>query len=277
MSDDYRQRQDDYWYWRNKQIDAEYATTTAAASAEEDTRLSGEGLAAKYGLAGRRGTRSDPTLERLEGYLRVGQAREAFAGADLELSIDPENAPALVIRAQANLHLACTEAAVDDATNALGWGAEGRWAAWAHAIRGEAYLELNRPAAALADAETALEISPGYAYALVVRGAAYRGQGRMDEARASVEEALEISPFEPFALFVRAILNLDEGHFGAAAADATMAMGYSSPDTRALFLRAEAYRRQGLPDLAVRDARQILEMNPGNERAQRLLRELDRE
>ena len=46
--DDYENRVEDYWYWRNREIDAQLDVEAAARSSEIDRLLSGEELRAKY-------------------------------------------------------------------------------------------------------------------------------------------------------------------------------------------------------------------------------------
>lgn len=278
MSDS-RQREDDYWYWRNREIDAELDAKAAALSSEQDALLSGKGILTKYrvgdmsfmnSLLG--GHVANRTIERLEKCLRAGKNKEALEGANAELSINPEDVRALTVRAEAHLCLGNQEAAIRDATNALRLGAKGSWAAWAHAVRGDAGLGQGRLNEALKDAQAALKISPKYPYALAVRGAAYCEQGRVNEAFDSVEEALRLSPGFPFGHLVRAVLHLDQGRFAQAVRDATEAMVRSHPDQRALLVRAEAYRRLGRYQEASRDAREILRISPGHKDAARLLK-----
>ncbi len=276
-----RQREDDYWYWRNREIDVELDQASAKLSAEQDATLSGEGLLAKHGTVDMSnvsslldGHLSHRAIERMEAHLRAGRNKEALQGANTELAFDPENARVLTVRAEAHRCLGHLEPAIIDATSALGFGAEGTWAAWAYTIRADARLEQGDADQALADADTALEISPKYPYALAIRGGACVELGRLDDASESVEAALHSSPGFPLAHFVRAVLHVRRGSFGEAVRDATRAMARSNPDPRVLWVRAEAYRRLGRVQEAAQDARKILDLVRAHKGASRLLKKL---
>lgn len=279
---DLRQREDDYWYRRNREIDVELDLASAELSAEQDAMLSGEGLMAKHAIGDMSNVSSlvdghltHSAVDRMEAHLRAGRNREALQSASTELNFDPENVRALAVRAEAYLCLGRSEAAVIDATSALDLGAEGSWAAWALAVRADARLGQGNAEQALADADTALEISPRYPYALSIRGAAYGELRRLDDAFESVETALQLSPGYPLAHFVRAVLHVRRGSLGEAIRDATRAMvRVSNPDPRFLWVRAEAYRRQGRVEAAVQDAREILKIVPTDERALWLLKKV---
>jgi hypothetical protein len=47
--EDHERRVEEYWYWRNREIDAQFDAQAAASSREIDRLLSGEELEAKYG------------------------------------------------------------------------------------------------------------------------------------------------------------------------------------------------------------------------------------
>jgi tetratricopeptide (TPR) repeat protein len=64
----------------------------------------------------------------------------------------------------------------------------------AHAVLGTIFVDLKRPAEALAPLERALELSPGLARALFALGDAHQALGRDDDARRSYEQALQANP-----------------------------------------------------------------------------------
>ena len=113
----------------------------------------------------------------------------------------------------------------------------------AHNNRGNALLDLNRPAEALTDYDAAIARKP-FAFALVNRGSALRYLGRTEEAIDSFDRAIALEPDMPEAHWNKALLQLALGDFAQGWRRLRMALARRHR-TDAARLRPAAMARRG--------------------------------
>lgn len=166
--------------------------------------------------------------------------------------------------------------------------------------RGGMYLSRNDYAKALADADKAVALSPGYGDALKMRGTINFAKGDMDAAIASLQAAQQQLPDDdgihvdlgnawrskgdhakamaeydraiamratPIGYAGRALAHLAAGENDAAIADFGEAIRLKPDYATAYLNRANAYTAAGKFDLAVADFDQALKLRPGDANA----------
>ncbi|MEV5842235.1 tetratricopeptide repeat protein [Streptomyces sp. NPDC051985] len=128
----------------------------------------------------------------VRGRLHRRAERNEAALADLTaaLALDPRHDDALVERAFAHEQMGNPAAALADMDEAIRVSPD----AWTHVVRGHVNLTAGHRAAALTDFDHALELDPGQEWARASRAEVYRIEGRYEDAIADLDRALAIDP-----------------------------------------------------------------------------------
>jgi tetratricopeptide (TPR) repeat protein len=207
-----------------------------------------------------------PTETALPDEVYVERAREALASgaydaaiADLDRAIAgyPVDAEAYLLRGQAYEGKGDLEAAIANFSQACplaGQPGDALTELCADALsrRALVYCSSGDPERALADAEQAIKLDPGYAEGYNARGCAYQHQGKYDDAIAAFTRAIEL---EPSGAYYCNRGNADslKGERDAAITDWTEAIRLDPDDWQAYGNRGGAYFDMGDFDRALAD------------------------
>ncbi len=133
----------------------------------------------------------------------------------------------------------------------------------ARQVRGQIYMELDRPAEAVAECRAALEIDPEYEAAIFTMAQAYRKLGKPEEAAAGFRRLIKMDPKDPKPFMNLGELAIDAGDFDAAIAHLKKALA-ADPVHGAVAhnLLGSAYLEKKMLDPAEREIRKSLEMRP---------------
>jgi tetratricopeptide (TPR) repeat protein len=116
----------------------------------------------------------------------------------------------------------------------------------------------------LADFNRAIELNPGYAWAIARRGDTYRLMERYDEALADLNRALELNPGREWAIASRGHTYLEMKRYDEALADLNRAIELNPGNASALAGRGATYRVMKRYDEALADLNRAVDLNPGN-------------
>jgi tetratricopeptide (TPR) repeat protein len=130
------------------------------------------------------------------------------------------------------------------------------------AQRGDRHRLDGRMGEALADLNDALEISPGYAWALARRGEVHRAAGRYDEALADLNRADQLEPDTAFTLASRGDTHRLLSQYDEAMRDLNRALELDPEYSWALARRGEVHRAAGRYDEALADLNRADQLEP---------------
>ena len=239
-------------------------------------------------LGGADGCASDPQVEGAKLYLRNGELEQAMSNLDAALESDPDNADALllraeVVRAQAKDERdpAARQALVDQmvsdldrvATLAPGTDAQERLQAWAFALQ-QSVNVLNAddadPEVASALLRSSIQLLPDSAQGHYNLGIAQIQAGNSEGAIAPLQRSVEIDP-NPTAYYYlgRSQLLSDQATDALATYEAGAAAFPEDENLRTALL--DAYVRTGQTDRAITQYQEALTAAEGSE-AEALLR-----
>ncbi len=133
----------------------------------------------------------------------------------------------------------------------------------ARQVRGQIYMELDRPADAVAECRAALEIDPEYEAAIFTMAQAYRKLGKPEEAAAGFRRLIEMDPKDPKPYMNLGELAIEARDFDAAIALLEKALA-ADPVHGAVAhnLLGSAYLEKKMLEPAEREIRKSLEMRP---------------
>ena len=133
----------------------------------------------------------------------------------------------------------------------------------ARQVRGNIYMELDRPQEALEECRAALEIDPEYEAAIFTMAQAYRKLGRLDEAAAGFQRLIQMDPKDPKPYLNLGEISIDAGDFDAAVSHLEKAVA-ADPEHSAVAhnLLGSAYLEKKMLEPAEREIRTSLEMRP---------------
>lgn len=143
--------------------------------------------------------------------------------------------------------------------------------------RGAARQKLKEYDAAIDDLDEAIKLNPKLSRAFFNRGTVYYGKNDAKRAMADFNEAIRLDPMDPTALVNRAVLSfdLDDNAHAIADMDAAIKLLPKSPILYAH--RAKMHLDSGDAKRAGADFKRVLELDPGNEEARAMLRDLGME
>jgi tetratricopeptide (TPR) repeat protein len=124
--------------------------------------------------------------------------------------------------------------------------------------------------------DRSLTVDPYQSQVLVNRGVALENLGRGDEAIASYELAISRNPGEALAHFNLGNVRFVQGEFGLALEYYRASVRHNPRLVNGHLMLAQTFLLVGEPDSAVVSARNVLEFDPTNEPAQRMLADLVR-
>lgn len=199
---------------------------------------------------------------------KFGHAQEALADGEALVANDALDPDAWTMRGRARLMLGALDGALADADTAL------RLApgfAEALQLRGDVLFERMDPAAAVADYMTFLQqVDPRDPEVRGHLAAALRDLGRADEALEALAPALALFPDDLDLLMTEAETLRTLGRFGEAQAAIDHAFAVAPADPRLRFARARLAVADGRLDEAMADLRAMLAAWPGQLQAEDL-------
>ena len=155
-------------------------------------------------------------------------------------------------------------AACSEAINSGKW--DGKGLNWAHFNRGISYLQINRPAEALADFERVIVFDPGDGAAYANRGFAKLQLRQPAEAIGDFQQSEELGLVDP-AMFMRHAIALRvTGDLRGSANQITKALAANPGLISAYNDRANTWCKLGEVDRAIADWNRWLPSNPENAR-----------
>jgi len=133
----------------------------------------------------------------------------------------------------------------------------------ARQVRGQIYMELDRPEEAVEECRAALEIDPEYGAAIFTMAQAYRKLKKPDEAAAGFRRLIQLDPKDPKPYMNLGEISLDIRDFDAAISHLEKAIAMD-PEHSAVAhnLLGSAYLEKKMLEPAEREIRRSLEMRP---------------
>ena len=133
----------------------------------------------------------------------------------------------------------------------------------ARQVRGQIYMELDRPEDAVEECRAALEIDPEYGAAIFTMAQAYRKLKKPDEATAGFRRLIQLDPKDPKPYMNLGEISLDIRDFDAAISHLEKAIAMD-PEHSAVAhnLLGSAYLEKKMLEPAEREIRRSLEMRP---------------
>jgi arylsulfatase A-like enzyme/Tfp pilus assembly protein PilF len=133
----------------------------------------------------------------------------------------------------------------------------------ARQVRGNIYMELDRPEEAIEECRAALEIDPEYGAAIFTMAQAYRKLKKPDEAAAGFRRLIQLDPKDPKPYVNLGEISLDIRDFDAAISHLEKAIA-ADPEHSAVAhnLLGSAYLEKKMLEPAEREIRRSLEMRP---------------
>ena len=189
----------------------------------------------------------------------LGDLGGAIADADRALELDPGQVKARMARAGARLRRGEARAAIADVESAV---ALAPFSPEALLLRGEARLVVGEPDRAGADFQRALELDPRSTSAWLAVGALRRSQGDGEGALQAFTRALELDPQLATAWLERGTVRALGGDLDAAMTDITRAIELRPGHAPAWSNRADVRRRRGDAAGALADLTRALELDP---------------
>ncbi|MBL1065914.1 tetratricopeptide repeat protein [Streptomyces sp. 7-21] len=203
-------------------------------------------------------------LKRAIAHVEAQRYAEALADLNRSLSLRPDHAPALALRAEVWKVRGENERALADLDRALALDAS---LGYACASRGHLRLVARHPDAALADLDRAIELDPGYAWAHALRGDARLMRGEHELALADLDRAVALDPGSDYAHALRGEVYRVTGRYREAVGAFTHALGLNPRNDWALARRAMVHVAMAQPDAARADVQAALSLNPDNDYA----------
>ncbi len=133
----------------------------------------------------------------------------------------------------------------------------------ARQVRGQIYMELDRPADAVEECRAALEIDPEYEAAIFTLAQAYRKLKKFDEASAGFERLIQMDPKDPKPYLNLGEISIDVGNFDSAISHLEKAVAADPAHSAVAHnLLGSAYLEKKMLEPAEREIRTSLEMRP---------------
>lgn len=217
----------------------------------------------------------NPDAHAARGILQkdAGELDAAFKDFDRLVELAPESARGYMLRATAFAARRDEERMERDFARALELGPD---RSDFHFLRGRCYLELGRPADALADLDAAIAAKPDrIEVPLVLRANAKARLGRFDEALADLDLAIDVKEDDADARLARARLHRLAGDLGKAAPDLERVLALRPDDVESLVLLGEIRYYEGRTEAAEALLSRAIERSPESPAA-RMLRGLAR-
>lgn len=133
----------------------------------------------------------------------------------------------------------------------------------ARQVRGQIYMELDRPAEAIEECRAALDIDPEYETAIFTMAQAFRKIKKYDEAAAGFERLIQMDPKDPKPYLNLGEISIDTGDLDSAVSHLEKAVA-ADPEHSAVAhnLLGSVYLEKKLFEPAEREIRTSLEMRP---------------
>lgn len=203
-----------------------------------------------------------------KAFAAIGETAQAAAAFEHSLALDPDNGETLADHARfrrANGDLAGAMASADAALAAEPGNVE------ALTLRGELTRSQYGLAAAMPWFDRALEIDPDNVVALLERAATLGELGRMEAMLADTRQALEHSPRNAMAYYLQALLAARAGNFALARSLYERTRGLLDDQPAGLLLASAIDYQTGAPERAITRLERLVQMQPNNVKARRLL------
>jgi tetratricopeptide (TPR) repeat protein len=133
----------------------------------------------------------------------------------------------------------------------------------ARQVRGQIYMELDRPEEAIEECRAALEIDPEYEAAIFTMAQAYRKLKKFEEAAAGFRRLIQMDPKDPKPYMNLGEISIDTGDLDAAISHLEKALAVDpAHGAVAHNLLGSAYLEKKMLEPAEREIRKALEMRP---------------
>jgi tetratricopeptide (TPR) repeat protein len=175
------------------------------------------------------------------------------------LAAEPNNAPALVLRAQACMEMAHVQWALADLNKAVRLDPK---LPNARHQRGLLYLLRGQPAEAQADFDKAIQLEPEVAKHYLQRGIAQMRRNAPDDALNDLNKAIELDENLALAFVKRGDLLMDAKDEAGAMEDYDIAVDLAPNDPAARVQRGEARRKKKYHQDSLADFNKAIELNP---------------
>lgn len=192
-----------------------------------------------------------PALQQATGELQEGNAAKAEQTLTAFLEREPGHRKARLMRAGIYAMLGQPEEVAKDCEALLAVNASDGEAL---AMRGMSRLQLKQTAAALADLDQAVKLSPNLVSAWRWRGSARQERNDLRGAEADYTRALELAPRDVETLILRADVRRVDNNYVGALRDLNEMLALAPNDFRARAVRGEVWMRQGKFREALEDA-----------------------
>lgn len=202
---------------------------------------------------------------RATAYYRKGDTDKAIQDCDEAIRFQPKFGPVYVDRGAAYMIKGWYDKALRDFNEAIRLNPKD---ARAYCDRGDLEVELNQPDKALSDYNQAIRLAPNFQRAHFNRAARFAQRHDYARAIADYTQSIRLSPNDLAAHAARATLYAKQGDRTRALADATAAIKLKPTTVMSqhravdLQLRAKAYNILGQPELALRDFREAIRLEP---------------
>ena len=133
----------------------------------------------------------------------------------------------------------------------------------ARQVRGQIYMELDRPEDAVEECRAALEIDPEYEAAIFTMAQAYRKLRKFEEAAAGFRRLIQLDPKDPKPYMNLGEISIDVGDFDAAIPHLEKAIAADPAHSAVAHnLLGSVYLEKKMLEPAEREIRKSLEMRP---------------
>jgi TonB family protein len=198
-------------------------------------------------------------LQQARHLLAAGDAAGARATLDALLAREPDDADALVVRADAYRQLGQLDKALEDATQAVRLRPDGHDGYFS---RGRVLLDQRKYDESIAQFSRAIELNPRDDWALANRGMDYVWKQDAEHARADLDAAYALNSRNYVVFHGRATLAQQSQDLPAAVTAYSAALQIDPQDLWALRQRAAAHWRLGEDALALADANNLVQQRP---------------
>jgi TonB family protein len=217
------------------------------------------GTAANAAASAASPTLPQSDLQHMRRLLDAGQVVEARDAADALLAREPDNADALVARANAYRQLGRPDKAFEDSARVLQLRPD---APDGYFQSGLALLEQRKYDESIAQFSRAIELNPRDDWALANRGLDYALKQDVEHAHADLDAAYALNSGNYVVFHGRGVLAQQSQDLGTAITAYSAALQVNPQDVWALRRRAAAHWKLGEDALALVDANAVVQQRP---------------
>ena len=206
-----------------------------------------------------------------EAYVLLGMINEAIQYANASLSIEPNNAFAMIARIRAYIGANACLQAVQDATVVL---KDDPINISALRLRAYAYLLLKNYDESVRDATSAIRLAPRFWPTWDTRYQAYLAIKKEKEAMNDLSTLIDLVPWYLHARKMRAAIYCDNKCYKEAIADASEVLKVEPRDVNMYCIRSHSFFYLGYIEYSKNDARMALNLDPTENSAKNILKKI---